>query len=135
MIIVKNNFIPFGSYSTINILSILFTKRESLSDKTMNHEKIHSQQMLEMGLVGIVIMFLVCLFTNISMWWILSGIITFYIWYCSEYIFVRFFHKKQNNAYHDISLEEEAYIFDDDLEYLNTRKPFKWVEYLSPKSY
>lgn len=135
MVIIYNKLIPFGRYTTINIFTMLFTKKKKLNEKILNHEKIHSVQMIEMAIVALLIMILVCFITKISYWWILLSLCSFYIWYCIEYIFVRFFHKKQNNAYHDISLEEEAYQFENDMEYLKNRKLFKWVDYLSIKSY
>ena len=52
MIIVKNKIIPFGSYTTINLFGILFTKSDYLSPTTINHERIHTKQMLELLIVG-----------------------------------------------------------------------------------
>ena len=62
------------------------------------------------------------------------GYIGFYIWYCIEYLLIRLFHKKQSNAYHDISFEEEAYSFEDDLDYLNKRKRYNWIKHIKIKS-
>lgn len=110
MIIVKNKIIPFGSYSTINLFGILFTKSDYLSPKTINHERIHTKQMLELLIVG------------------------YYLWYCVEYVIVRFCHRKQNAAYHDISFEEEAHNNDDNLHYLDNRKHFAWWKYVRLRS-
>lgn len=106
MIIVKNKIIPFGSYTTINLFGILFTKSDYLSPMTINHERIHTKQMLELLIVG------------------------YYLWYIIEYIIVRFCHKKQNAAYHDISFEEEAHNNDTNLHYLDNRKHFAWWKYV-----
>lgn len=111
MKIIKNKWIPFGSYSTINLFGILFTKSDYLSEKTINHESIHTAQMKEMFYLP------------------------FYIWYGVEYLIIRFFHKTQNDGYHDISFEEEAYNNDDNIDYLKNRKPFAWLEYIKPRSY
>lgn len=110
MIIVKNKIIPFGSYSTINLFGILFTKSDYLSPTTINHERIHTKQMLELLIVG------------------------YYLWYIIEYIIVRFCHKKQNDAYHDISFEEEAHNNDNNLHYLDDRKHFAWWKYVRLRS-
>lgn len=110
MIIVKNKIIPFGSYSTINLFGILFTKSDYLSPITINHERIHTKQMLELLIVG------------------------YYLWYIIEYIIVRFCHKKQNDAYHDISFEEEAHNNDNNLHYLDNRKHFAWWKYVRLRS-
>lgn len=110
MIIVKNKIIPFGSYTTINLFGILFTKSDYLSPITINHERIHTKQMLELLIVG------------------------YYLWYIIEYIIVRFCHKKQNDAYHDISFEEEAHNNDNNLHYLDNRKHFAWWKYVRLRS-
>lgn len=110
MIIVKNKIIPFGSYTTINLFGILFTKSDSLSPTTINHERIHTKQMLELLIVG------------------------YYLWCIIEYIIVRFCHKKQNDAYHDISFEEEAHNNDNNLHYLDNRKHFAWWKYVRLRS-
>lgn len=135
MIIIKNKFIPFGRYTTMNLFGLFFTKRDNLRDNTINHEKIHSIQILELAIVGILITLLLIFIFNISYWYLLLGGSLFYIWYIIEYLFVRFFHKKQNDGYHDISLEEEAFNNEDDLNYLDNRKWFAWFKYLKPKSY
>lgn len=109
MIVIKNNIIPFGSYKAINICGIVFTKSE-LNDRTRNHEAIHTKQMLEMLIIG------------------------FYIWYIIEYIIVRFFHKKQSDAYKDISLEEEARANQYNYNYLKERKHYSWWKYINVKS-
>lgn len=110
MIIVKNKIIPFGSYTTINLFGILFTKSDYLSPTTINHEHIHTKQMLELLIVG------------------------YYLWYIIEYIIVCFCHKKQNDAYHDISFEEEAHNNDNNLHYLDNRKHFAWWKYVQLRS-
>lgn len=110
MIIVKNKIIPFGSYTTINLFGILFTKSDYLNPTTINHERIHTKQMLELLMVG------------------------YYLWYIIEYIIVRFCHKKQNDAYHDISFEEEAHNNDNNLHYLDNRKHFAWWKYVRLRS-
>lgn len=110
--IVVNNIIPFGEYDVINIFGILFTKIKKgiLTNKVVNHESIHTKQMIELGFIG------------------------FYLWYVIEYLIIRLFHKKQGDAYYDVSFEEEAYANEKDLTYLNNRKPYAWVKYLKIKS-
>ena len=110
MKIIYNKFIPFGRYSAINLFGILFTKSKQLDDYTINHELIHTTQMKELAYIF------------------------FYLWYGIEYIYVRLFHKKQNDAYHDVSFEEEAYNNEYNLNYLNERKCYSWIKYIRLKS-
>lgn len=74
-----------------------------MNEKDINHELIHTEQMKEMIYVF------------------------FYLWYFVEWL-VRLFGK--GNAYRNISFEREAYDNDDNLNYLNERKPFVWMKYL-----
>ena len=110
--IIPNRFIPFGDYGIINLFGILFTKNKTglLRNKDVNHELIHTAQMKELGYIG------------------------FYLWYGIEYLLIRLFHKKQGDAYHDVSFEEEAYANEKDLSYLDKRKHYTWFKYLKVKS-
>ena len=111
MKIIHTEHFPFGRYTTINLFGILFTKSKKLSPQSINHEKIHTAQMKEMVYIF------------------------YYLWYCIEYFIVRFFHKKQNSSYHDISFEEEAHCNQYDYKYLSKRKHYAWIKYLKIKSY
>lgn len=110
--IIHNRLIPFGDYAIINLFGILFTKNKTglLRNKDVNHELIHTAQMKELGYIG------------------------FYLWYGIEYLLIRLFHKKQGDAYHDVSFEEEAYANEKDLSYLDKRKHYAWFKYLKVKS-
>lgn len=102
MIIIRNKFIPFGGYKAINIFGILFVKKNAnIDDVTINHEKIHTKQIIEL------------LF------------IFFYIWYGIELLIRYIINKK--TAYKNILFEKEAYFNEKDLDYLNRRKPYSWL--------
>jgi hypothetical protein len=102
MIIIRNKFIPFGGYKAINIFGILFVKKNTNIDNvTINHEKIHTKQIIEL------------LF------------IFFYIWYGIELLIRYIINKK--TAYKNILFEKEAYFNEKDLDYLNRRKPYSWL--------
>lgn len=87
---------PFGIY----------VKEKYLNDKViLNHEKIHWQQQLEMGIVF------------------------YYAWYFIEWT-MRLPYDK-NRAYRKLSMEKESYANEKNLKYLETRKKFAWKEYLT----
>lgn len=132
MIIIKNKWFPFGGYKAINLFGILFTKSE-MSDIDLNHEKIHSLQMLECFISLLVILLPIVLIFNLSWLILLLSIPSFYIWYGLEYLTIRLFNlrDKQNDVYHEVSFEEEAYNNENTLNYLNERKPFAWFKYLN----
>jgi hypothetical protein len=133
MICIKNNLIPFKGYKAINLFGVVFT-REDLTDKEKNHERIHSLQIVESAILGFYLFSSIVLIFNLSSWWILLSLASFYIFYGLEYVIIRLFHKKQNDAYHDVSFEEEAYVNDDNLEYKKERIPFNWIQYIMPKT-
>ena len=70
----------------------------------INHESIHFQQALELG------------------------VIPFYIFYLIEFLIKLPFYGAK--AYENISFEREAYGNDKDLNYLKTRKRYNWIKKL-----
>ena len=133
MIVIKNKFIPFKGYEIINLFGILFTKGD-VDKIEYNHEDIHTQQLIECFIVGAVVIFAICSIFNYSLSWMFISPATFYILYCLEYAIIRLFHKKQGDAYCDVSFEEEAHNNEDDLNYIQTRIPFSWIKYIKIKS-
>ena len=107
MKIIKSNWFPFKGMKAINICGIVFT-RSTLKVLDQNHEAIHTKQMQEMLYLP------------------------FYLWYGIEYL-VRYIISIFNNSnpYHSISLEQEAYANDDNLCYLQSRKHYNWIKYLT----
>lgn len=134
MKIIYNNWFPFGSYKIINLFGVLFSKDRTLDEIDINHESIHTEQFKELAIVGLILVLLLDLVFNIPLIFYLFGVSLFYIWYGIEYLIVRCFHKKQNDSYHDVSFEEEAYNNELDYNYLDNRKHFSWVKYLKVKS-
>ena len=133
MIVIKNKIIPFGRYETINLFGILFTKSD-VDGIEYNHEDIHTQQIIECFIVGAIVVFAICTIFELPLSLTLITPATFYILYCLEYVAIRLFHKKQNDAYHDVSFEEEAYNNEKDLDYTRTRAPFAWIKFIKIKS-
>ncbi|MDE7413855.1 MAG: hypothetical protein K2N05_08745 [Muribaculaceae bacterium] len=108
MKIIYNRIIPFGKkFYAINLFGVLFAKGPCDHD-TINHEKIHTAQMRELGYIG------------------------FYIIYVIEWL-IRLILKRNNFlAYRDISFEKEAYDNEKTHHYLLTRKRFSFLKYLKP---
>ena len=101
MKIVYNNWIPFSGFKAINLFGVLFVRNgKILSEKDINHERIHTAQMKEMLYIG------------------------FYVWYLVEWTIKLFVYGC--DAYRNISFEREAYDNDDYLDYLNARDAFAW---------
>lgn len=83
---------------------IFIKDKKYISDKLINHEKIHLKQQLELL------------------------IIPFYILYIFLYI-INLLSLKPN-AYRQIAFEKEAYEKEKHLSYLEIRKPFSWLKYI-----
>ena len=115
MKVIYNNIIPFKGYKAINLLGLVFVRKGAkFTEVDYNHEHIHSKQMAEM------------------LW------IFFYLWYGIEYLIILCFAKwnKQNERYHDVSFEEEAYSNEENEDYLKgDRKLFAWFKYIKLRSY
>lgn len=102
--IVRNRFIPFKGFNAVNLFGVIMVKPHvELNPYLLNHERIHTRQIIEMLVVG------------------------FYLWYLVEWL-VRL--TKKGNAYHRISFEREAYEHERDLQYLQHRKPYAWLKYI-----
>lgn len=138
MLVIKNKFIPFGNYILMNVYGILlFSKIDNIHPAELNHEKIHSRQILECAIVASLILLILIPIFNISCWWFIASLSSFYIWYGLEYLIIRIFGDKdtQSDRYHEVSLEEEAHNNDTNLDYLKNRKPFSWIKYIKINTY
>lgn len=99
MRIIYNKIIPFKGFSAINLFGVIFAREgQTITPPTINHEKIHTAQMRELGYIG------------------------FYILYFLEWLYRLCVDTKR--AYRAISFEQEAYAHQRDYNYLTKRKPF-----------
>lgn len=108
MKIIYSNFIPVNGFKAINIFGIVFAREQyfPLDYRTINHESIHTRQMLELFIVG------------------------FYIWYFFEWIIKLIIYKDIYDAYSNIGFEREAYNNDIEVHYLKKRKMYNFIRYL-----
>lgn len=134
--VIYNNLIPFKGYLAMCVFPFIFVRKDArnLTVKDINHETIHLRQQVEMLIVG-VILTLILFICGLS-WWSLFALPIFFIWYGVEW-FLRWcaYGFNQNEAYHNISFEQEAYGNESNLDYLRTRKRFSWCYYLLKKTY
>lgn len=98
MKIIRNSIIPFKGFAAINLFGVLFVRNDvKISERLLNHERIHTAQMKELGYIF------------------------FYIIYVLEWL-IRLF--RSGNAYRNISFEKEAYFFEDFGSYLKWRERY-----------
>lgn len=96
---------PVGRrYHAINLFGILFAKGPC-SQRTINHEKIHTAQIREMLYIF------------------------FYIWYVAEWMVRLIICRSSHEAYRKISFEREAYANESNPAYLSQRRHFASFKY------
>jgi hypothetical protein len=106
MKIIENKIIPFKGFIAINLFGLVFVKTGTkLSERTKNHEAIHTAQQRELLFV------------------------LFYVVYVIEW-FVRLVIPGAHNAYRSVSFEQEAKSYEGERDYLKYRKPYRWLSYL-----
>lgn len=109
MKIIYNKIIPFGrSFYALNLFGVLFAKGPC-DAVTINHEKIHTAQIKELGYVF------------------------FYIVYLIEWAIRIVQYRGYVNGYMNISFEREAYANESNLNYLQSRKLFSFKHYYKRK--
>ncbi len=97
---------PFLWVEGLTLFPWVFCKEPNPPKWLLNHERIHICQQLELG------------------------IILFYLWYVTEYLFRLIQYRRRYLAYRNISFEREAYRNDKDLTYLKNRKIWSFLKYL-----
>ena len=105
--LIRNRLLPFGSFTAINLFGLIFVRKGRLFTPTdLQHERIHSRQMRELLYLP------------------------FYLFYVLEWFFRLFQTRNLLRAYFKISFEREAYLHQNEPDYLSGRTHFAWVHYL-----
>lgn len=105
-----NPLLPVKGYSFMNICAIMFTRSEDyikrMSQATVTHEKTHTKQMLEMGIVF------------------------FYLWYVIEWFIKLLSSGNAHTAYRNISFEREARYVAEHPEYERKTFSYGWFKWI-----
>lgn len=107
MRIFYSKYFPPRGFAAINLFGIIIGRKEygSLSRQEINHEKIHTSQIVEL------------------LW------VFFYLMYFCEWIFRIIQYRSFLKAYYNISFEREAYRNDRNLHYLENRVWYSFIRY------
>lgn len=114
MKVIFNKIIPFKGFKCMALWPFIFVrseKKERFLSHDERHERIHGRQQVEM-------LFL-----------------PFYLCYGIEYLVRALLYRNFQDAYYNISFEQEAYLKEYDKKYLDTRRHFAWLKYLFKKSF
>lgn len=107
MKIIRNDLLPLPGFAAMNLFGVLLVRRDAqLTDRLLRHEAIHTAQMRELLYLP------------------------FYLLYLAEWL-VRL--TRGGNAYRQVSFEQEAYAHEQEEDYLASRRPFAWREYLKAR--
>jgi len=106
--IIYSKYLPVKGFRAINLFGIIFARKEQpeLSRKIINHELIHTRQMLELLVIG------------------------FYVWYITEWVIKWIIYKDRLLAYRNIGFEREAFDNDANLDYLKYRRRYGFAGYV-----
>lgn len=107
MRIFYSKYFPPKGFAAINLFGIIIGRKEygNLSRQEINHERIHTFQILE----------LFCIF--------------FYLLYITEWLFRIIQYRNRLKAYYNISFEREAYHNDKNFDYLKNRSRYSFIHY------
>ncbi len=113
MKIYYSGFFPPKGFFAINLFGVIIGRKGlgKLSRYDINHERVHTQQMIEL------------------LW------IFFYIFYILEWLFRAIQYRDFIQGYYNISFEREAYKNENNLEYLTNRKNYAFLKYFNKKWY
>lgn len=108
MIVIFRHFF-YRNYVGLSLWPFIILRHRGLrkDEVLINHERIHLRQQAELF------------------------VIFFYIWYLGEWLLRTIWYLNAYRAYKNISFEREAYTHERDLDYLSSRKPFAFMEYLT----
>ncbi|MCQ2210513.1 MAG: hypothetical protein MJZ34_09495 [Paludibacteraceae bacterium] len=107
---IYNKILPIKGFKAINLFGIIFVRKGLRMSKTdINHERIHTHQMLEMLIVF------------------------FYLFYIIEWVIKLLYYRNGLVAYQNLSFEREAYFHQNNLYYLEKRNHYEWFKLIRLK--
>lgn len=132
MKIIRNKYIPFGTFDAMNILGFLFVKEDTkLDDELINHEAIHTVQQYEiLALSALVALVASNLYAS---WWYLLIVVVMPIAIYLLAWFIEAILPPYNSAYKDSPFEREAYLNQHDPMYLAKRPIGATLKYVLKK--
>ncbi len=134
MITLRNTLIPFQGYIAITLWPFIFVRRQAwarFTNNVLRHERIHGRQQTELLPVGMALT--AVLAVGGAGWWSLLALPMFFWLYGMEWLLAFVWFRDSHKAYRHISFEREAYDNELDPDYLTSRHPFAWLQYIIPK--
>nr|DAP70168.1 MAG TPA: hypothetical protein [Caudoviricetes sp.] len=137
MKIIYNNTIPFGRFAALTVLFWLFIRRgKELTERLLNHEKIHMRQQLEIVAACLVINATLIGLTGCSWWWMLASVVAPFIVYGLS-VGIEWLLPPRKQAYKNSCFETEAIYNEHKRSYTRRwwRHLFAWLRYIPNGKY
>ena len=130
MMVIKNNIVPLKGYSAMALWPFIFVRNDAHYNViTERHERIHFEQQKEMLVIGAAIALVLAVCG--CGWWSLFALPLFFYWYGIERLIKWAYYRNRMTAYKNISFEREAYANQNNVAYLDERKPYAFLKYIN----
>lgn len=107
MRIIRNSILPPKSHKLLTLWPYIFVRKETrVYEPDVRHETIHGEQQKEMLIV------------------------LFLLWYGLEWLIRLAVYLNMHKAYRMVSFEQEAYLNEQDRNYVDSRKRYAWIKYI-----
>lgn len=116
--------LAFTSCHTIALGPFVLSKKKELSQAYKNHETIHAMQWTEITIVTCIVVLALDVLLDNSPYWYFLSFVMYYIIYVVEWIVKTIIYLNGKKAYRSIGFEREAYINEDDNNYIENRHIF-----------
>lgn len=132
MWIIKNNIIPVKGFAAMNILGLLFVRKNvQLTPRLLRHEKIHSVQQYEIMMVSAILALIASMMWQC--WWYLLIVVAMpLLMYVLAWL-IALVLPPYDSAYKDSPFEREAKANEINPDYLLTRKFMYFFKYVLMK--
>ena len=129
MWIIKNNIIPVKGFVAMNILGLLFIRKNvQITPRLLRHEKIHSAQQYEIMLVSAILALIAS--TMWQSWWYLLIVVAMPLLVYLLAWLIALVLPPYDSAYKDSPFEREAKANENNPEYLLTRKFMYFLRFI-----
>lgn len=126
---------PKNWFAAFTVYCFIFVRNDvKVTPLLLNHERIHTRQQIEVFALAVLVMFPLCVFVGLSWWWLLATPAAFFVLYFICWL-IEILLPPYDRAYSNICFETEAYYNENNPDYLQTRKPFAFLLYISNKKY
>ena len=138
MITVKNRLFPWFGCTAMTVWPFVFVRSEKedhYGPVAERHEQIHAHQQLEVLVITVMLLSVLALHGGAPWWSLAVSPFVYFVLYALEWLVRLAIYRDRDEAYRNVSFEQEAYLHQDDTDYLTERRSLFWLGYLPLKTY